>query len=105
MVSAYGEARMAHGKSVVVRAIETEVERPLKSESQCLTVQPVASARAPPAGQATQVNMSVWRHYAHRSRMLPLALLVVVAKEVVHPERSEKNGVSTQPFSSEENPV
>jgi uncharacterized protein len=30
--------------------------------------------------------------------------LVVSAKYVVHPERSEKNGVSTQPFRSEEAP-
>jgi hypothetical protein len=30
--------------------------------------------------------------------------LAVFAKHVVHPERSEKNGVATQPFSSEEAP-
>ena len=32
------------------------------------------------------------------------AALVVLAKHVVHPEHSEKNGVSTQPFQSEEAP-
>ena len=31
-------------------------------------------------------------------------LLAVCAKHVVHPERSEKNGVTTQPFKSEEAP-
>jgi hypothetical protein len=30
--------------------------------------------------------------------------LVVFAKHVVHPERSEKNGVATHPFRSEEAP-
>jgi hypothetical protein len=30
--------------------------------------------------------------------------LAVFAKHVVHPERSGKNGVSTQPFNSEEAP-
>jgi hypothetical protein len=30
--------------------------------------------------------------------------LAVFAKHVVHPERSEKNGVATHPFGSEEAP-
>ena len=30
--------------------------------------------------------------------------LIVFAKHVVHPERSAKNGVSTQPFPAEESP-
>ena len=36
--------------------------------------------------------------------VFPFILLVVFAKHVVHPERSAKNGVSTQPFSAEEAP-
>ena len=33
-----------------------------------------------------------------------IVALGVFAKHVVHPERSEKNGVATQPFQSEEAP-
>jgi hypothetical protein len=34
----------------------------------------------------------------------PVTPLVVFAKHVVHPERSEKNGVATHLFGSEEAP-
>ena len=48
----------------------------------------------------------------HHNRLAALAKdsagitreLAVFAKHVVHPERSEKNGVATQPFQSEEAP-
>lgn len=39
--------------------------------------------------------------FPHRGRGRRLA---VFAKHVVHPERSAKNGVSTQPFPAEESP-
>ena len=40
----------------------------------------------------------------HRNQMRKKRALAVFAKHVVHPERSEKNGVSTQPFHAEEAP-
>ena len=48
-------------------------------------------------------------HYEEWGSGFPLLLisgggLGVFAKHVVHPERSEKNGVATQPFNSEEAP-
>jgi hypothetical protein len=39
-----------------------------------------------------------------RARIFAEPLLGVFAKHVVHPERSGKNGVTTQPFHSEVTP-
>ena len=39
-----------------------------------------------------------------RARLAVPSLLAVFAKHVVHPERSGKNGVATQPFNPEEAP-
>jgi hypothetical protein len=69
---------IGEGPSHVYAAAQRFVEQGLKTDGSLFTP-----------------NRAIWTE--------PVAL-DVFAKYVVHPERSEKNGVATQPFNSEEAP-